>query len=133
MEQLLRYLKALGDENRMRILLLLRQRELCVCQLMGVLGISQPLVSRHLSVLKDAGIVRARREGKLMIYFFSESALSGGKAGLLKIVSETLEDDPVAVRDLERLAECTEMEKKTGKCSMEMHRRFARTAGGQET
>jgi len=129
MESILRCLKALGDENRIRILMLLRQRELCVCQLMGVLGISQPLVSRHLSVLKAAGLVRARREGKLMYYSFTETARTGGKAGLLQLVADAVRDDARLARDLKRLRECTELEKSTGKCTMEMHRKFAAGAG----
>ena len=65
-------LKALADENRLRILMLLRERELCVFEIMGVLGLSQPLVSSHLGVLRAAGLVDARREGKRMRYALTD-------------------------------------------------------------
>lgn len=127
MENILRCLKALADEKRIRILMLLREQELCVCQLMGVLQISQPLVSRHLSVLKSAGIVQSRREGKLMFYAISDQARAGGKSGLIQLVRESLTGDAVVERDLKRLRECREIEKETGLCTMELHEEFAKS------
>jgi ArsR family transcriptional regulator len=63
-----RLLKALADENRLRLLLLLRERELFVCQLMAVTGLSQPLVSRSLALLERQGLLRSRRQGKHVFY-----------------------------------------------------------------
>jgi len=68
MEKDVRTLKALADENRLRLLLLLGQRELFVCQLMAVLGISQPLVSRSLALLDREGLLESRRSGKQVFY-----------------------------------------------------------------
>ena len=127
MENILQCLKALADEKRIRILMLLREQELCVCQLMGVLRISQPLVSRHLSVLKGAGVVQSRREGKLMFYSISDQAMAGGKSGLIQLVRESLNGDAAIEQDLKRLRECKEIEKETGLCTMEMHEEFARS------
>jgi DNA-binding transcriptional ArsR family regulator len=62
------FLKLLADLNRLRIALLLDECELFVCQLMGVLGISQPLVSRNLGQLERAGLARSRRRGKQVFY-----------------------------------------------------------------
>ena len=64
----IRLLRALADETRLRILNLLSRRELCVCQIMEVLGIGQSKVSRHLAHLKNAGLVNDRREGLWMYY-----------------------------------------------------------------
>lgn len=50
-------LKALADENRLRIILLLTKRKMCVCELAEILDVSQPAVSRHLSRLKAAGLI----------------------------------------------------------------------------
>lgn len=61
-------LRALADENRLRLLMLLRERELFVCQLMAVLGISQPLVSRNLALLERQGLLDSRRQGKHVFY-----------------------------------------------------------------
>lgn len=60
--------KALADETRLRILNLLCRRELCVCQIVEVLGMGQSKVSRHLAHLRHAGLVYDRREG-LWIYY----------------------------------------------------------------
>ncbi len=63
-----RVFKALGDETRLRILHLLRQGELCVCDIMSVLGIPQSRASRHLAELRATGLVTDRREGRWMYY-----------------------------------------------------------------
>ena len=55
---------ALSDESRLRMLFALRRGELCVCQLIGLLGLSASTVSKHLSILRDAGWVDARKQGR---------------------------------------------------------------------
>ena len=60
--------KGLGDETRMRIVALLSHGELCVRHVMEALALTQPTVSRHLSVLRNAGIVQARRRGAWVYY-----------------------------------------------------------------
>jgi ArsR family transcriptional regulator len=60
--------KTLSDPTRLRLLNLLAQGEVCVCDLHGTLGIDQPKVSRHLAQMKCAGLVAARRNGKWMHY-----------------------------------------------------------------
>ena len=62
MKKVEKIMKLLSDNTRLRILMLLTRRELCVCQIMGVLGVSQPLVSRNLKLLGDAGFL-SRTEG----------------------------------------------------------------------
>ena len=69
MEPLIDIFQALGEENRLRIVnLLLDTDDLCVCDIERVLGVPQPRVSRHLVVLKQAGVVVARRNGLWMHY-----------------------------------------------------------------
>jgi len=60
--------KALSDENRIRILKLLRDGEKCACKLLEELNISQSTLSHHMKILCDAGIVIGRREGKWTHY-----------------------------------------------------------------
>jgi len=60
--------KALGDENRIRILKLLQSGEKCACKLLEELNISQPTLSHHMKILCDAGIVLGRKEGKWTHY-----------------------------------------------------------------
>lgn len=64
--------KALSDETRLRLLHLLSYGELCVCDLTAVLGMPQSTVSRHLAYLKNAGLVRDRRETVWMYYSLTE-------------------------------------------------------------
>ncbi|NLM47010.1 MAG: helix-turn-helix transcriptional regulator [Firmicutes bacterium] len=68
LEELSRMFAAFGDANRLRIMLSISERELCVCELGEVLEMSTPAVSHHLRRLKDLGLVRTRREGKLVYY-----------------------------------------------------------------
>lgn len=63
-----RLLRALGDETRLRIVALLAHGELCVCHIGEALGLPQPTVSRHLSVLRVAGVVETRRDGAWIHY-----------------------------------------------------------------
>ena len=60
--------KALSDENRIRILKLLRSGEKCACKLLEELNISQPTLSHHMKILCDSGLVTGRREGKWTHY-----------------------------------------------------------------
>lgn len=79
---------ALADATRRRILaLLVDQGELCVCELTAALDDIQPKISRHLCVLRDAGVVIPRREGTWMFYRLS-SSLPPWAAALLKTLSE---------------------------------------------
>jgi len=55
--------KALADESRLRILWLVEERPLCVCEIQAVLGLAQSTVSRHLQILEDAGFVASERDG----------------------------------------------------------------------
>ena len=65
-------LRAIADQTRLRILTLLSRRELCVCQLVEVLGEGQSKVSRHLAHLRNAGLVNDRRKGLWVYYSLSE-------------------------------------------------------------
>lgn len=68
MEKLIDVLKALSDETRLRILNLLYERELCVCDIMATLQISQAKASRHLIYLKNAGLVKDRKQAQWSYY-----------------------------------------------------------------
>ena len=57
-------LKALGDESRMRAILALRGRELCVCQIVELLKLAHSTVSKHMSILREAGLVQSRKIGR---------------------------------------------------------------------
>ena len=86
MKEIAHILKALSDETRLRIVKLLQARELCVCELIQVLDMSQPRISRHLSILKNAGLVNDRREGKWVHY----SLTNGNGNNLNQIILKTM-------------------------------------------
>jgi ArsR family transcriptional regulator, arsenate/arsenite/antimonite-responsive transcriptional repressor len=69
---LTRLFRALGDETRVRIVALLSHGELCVCHLERALELSQPNASRHLGILRAAGLVEARRDGTWVYYRLAE-------------------------------------------------------------
>ncbi len=69
MEKIVTIAKILSDINRVKIIgLLIENKELCVCELCDTLQLSQPLVSRHLKQMRQAGIVSSKQRGKWMIY-----------------------------------------------------------------
>ena len=71
--------KAFCDENRVRILNLLRGGEKCACRLLEELSISQPTLSHHMKILCDSGIVVGRKEGKWMHYRISSEGVQIAK------------------------------------------------------
>jgi ArsR family transcriptional regulator len=89
--------KSLADETRLRILLLLSDDELCVCDLMAILNLPQSTVSRHLAYLRNAGFVDDRRQGVWMYYRLdSGTNLHRDLLDLLKTYSQAL---PMAQQD----------------------------------
>ena len=79
--------KALGDENRIRILKLLGGGEKCACRLLEALDISQPTLSHHMKILCDAGIVNGRKEGKWMHYSICSESLAELSAMLRQLLT----------------------------------------------
>jgi len=73
MKELLNIFKALSDETRLRIMKLLERGELCVCDIVTAFDMIQPKVSFHLGVLKKAGLVKDRKQGKWMHYRIDDS------------------------------------------------------------
>jgi len=69
-------LRVIADEKRLRILKLLTQQEMCVCDIMEQLGLSQSLVSHHLGVLKRAGLVQDRRDAQWVYYSMDPGRLA---------------------------------------------------------
>lgn len=71
------YRKTLGDENRLRIVKrICRNGEVCACSLLEDLDVTQPTLSHHMRLLKECGLVNARKEGRWMYYSLNEKHLS---------------------------------------------------------
>jgi len=100
MEKIVTIAKVLSDINRIKILgLLLRNRELCVCEFCDTFNLSQPLVSRHLKQIKASGMINSKQEGKWVIYSLSNRQDSLMKCCLSEIKKST--------HDLPSLVSCT--------------------------
>ena len=103
MADLTRMLKALADPTRLRIVQLLHRRdELCVCELVEALDVPQYSVSRHLGVLKAAGVVTDWRQGKWMHYAI-DPKLADEERAVIAAVCARAQQEAIARRDRRRL------------------------------
>ncbi|NOY24047.1 MAG: winged helix-turn-helix transcriptional regulator [Acidobacteria bacterium] len=96
MKQVISIMKALGEENRFRIVMMLRERSLCVCEICSVLEISISTVSTHLKQLSHAGLIEGQKDGRWVMYRLAEDEFV---PDLLKIVQRRLTDTKQLERD----------------------------------
>jgi len=95
--------RLLGDETRVRALALMaRETELCVCELVAALALSQPKISRHLAALRDGGLLESRRDAQWVFYHISES-LAGWQKRVIEAALEGVAGEPVLQEDKTRL------------------------------
>ena len=92
-------LKALADENRVRVLLALRGGELCACQIIVLLGLAPSTVSKHLSILKNAGLVDSRKDGRWMYFELSQERNSPAVEAIAMIVKQIENDEQIEFDD----------------------------------
>lgn len=97
--------RAIGEETRLRIMVLLARGELTVSELTNILGQSQPRVSRHLKILADAGLVERHREGAWMFYRAAGLERPGQEAVMGAIAALSAEPDRILDRDADRFAQ----------------------------
>ena len=105
--QATRLLQAAADPNRLRILKCLQVRPCCVCELVQATGMPQPRVSRHLRILRDAGLVTDARDAQWVEYSLRQAERGSAEAGILALVSRWLEQDEQTIADRKRLARAT--------------------------
>ena len=103
MRELITITKALSDESRVRALLALKDRELCVCQIIDLLGLAPSTVSKHMALLMHAGLITRRKEGRWHFYRVAGAGASPEVRSALKWVFGALQDSPVIRDDAERL------------------------------
>lgn len=113
MKELEQYFKALADTNRLRILNLLLHGELCVCDIQYVLQATQPNVSRHLSYLKNSGLVLDRRDGYRIFYRLADPK-QGTKRRLFEFLQDAYKNEEQLQADKKRLKEAIE----AGSCTL---------------
>ena len=84
--ELVKFLKVIGDENRIKILCLLGGGERCVCEIWTTLGIPQNLASHHLKTLKDAELISSKQDGRNIIYSINKKIVQNHSNLLNKIL-----------------------------------------------
>ncbi len=103
MRELVKVFKALADKNRLRILKMLQHKKMCVCELAAALEITQPSVSRHLSLMKDACLVLDSRNGPWIDYELCEEKMNQYAHVVQSHLVEWINDDPEIKKDLKRI------------------------------
>jgi len=106
MDKLIDFFKVLSDETRLRILVLLYHKKLCVCEICGITGEPQPKISKHLAKLRDMGFVKDERQEQFIFYDLNLND-KVYKAILEKIV-DNIDDYPELKSDIEK---CQDAEK----------------------
>jgi len=97
-------MKAIADPTRVRILKILEGGEMCVCQIIAILSLGQSTVSKHLFLLRAAGLIKDRRDRKWVHYSLSRGNDSPYAARMLLNLRGWLNEDPVIAKDRGRSA-----------------------------
>ena len=95
--------RSIADSTRVRILKMLEPGELCVCQITAILGLAPATVSKHLSLLKMAGLLSQRKQGRWVYYRLSSHDNNRYAPPVLGLMQTILDDDPVIAGDKTRL------------------------------
>ena len=103
--------KALSDENRVRALMMLGGGELCVCQLIKMLGLAPSTVSKHMSILRQARLVQARKEGKWMYYRLPDGDAPQHVLQAVRWMQNAVVDDKQIVADAKLVKHVTTLDK----------------------
>jgi arsenate reductase/ArsR family transcriptional regulator len=97
-------LKAVADPTRVRILKILEGGEMCVCQVIAILSLGQSTVSKHLFLLRAAGLIKDRRDRKWVHYSLDRGSDSPYATRMLRNLQGWLIDDPIIAKDRDRSA-----------------------------
>lgn len=110
MKEFLNITKALADESRLRMLMALAGGELCVCQFAELTGLAMSTVSKHLSVLYQAGLVNARKEGRWMYYSLPEKGTPAAAREAVAWVRRSLDGNERVAGDAKQLQKVLAMD-----------------------
>jgi ArsR family transcriptional regulator, arsenate/arsenite/antimonite-responsive transcriptional repressor len=90
--------KALGDPNRLRIMKMIAEKELCLCEIREILDLSSSTVSQHLTILRDAGLLLDAKDGKWVNFRVNDKSNLKHIRAILALIRESFDDDDM-VRD----------------------------------
>jgi ArsR family transcriptional regulator, arsenate/arsenite/antimonite-responsive transcriptional repressor len=111
MRDLMAIFKALADKNRVRILMAFRSEELCVCQIVELLGLAPSTVSKHMAILKQARLLESRKDGRWMFYRLAEDDAPVEAREITALVSRLLANDLQEREDSKRLKQILKMDR----------------------
>lgn len=114
--------KALGDETRLRIVSMLYKNELCVCQIIEALRITQPNASKHLNRLRYAGVISCRKISQWCFYSLSNQ-FAENNAELLEFILDKCKSNKIYEEDLKRLEYVIE----NSTCCQKQMQQFSKT------
>ncbi len=100
-EEIAKLFRALSDPNRVRILFLLAEKKLCVCEITEILGLATSTVSSHLSILSEAGLIEQERDGKWVNYYFNPR-LGNSKEKIVDEIIKLIKSSEEAKSDIEK-------------------------------
>jgi DNA-binding transcriptional ArsR family regulator len=103
MKSAIKILKALADPTRLRIVAVLLQSEVCVCELTAILGMEQSRISHQLRILRDANIVADRRDGRWIVYSIPEGSRPALSLLVKNFLEEELAESDEITKDLARI------------------------------
>lgn len=103
MKSLVQLFKALSDPNRIRIIKMLAEKPLCVCEITAILNLATSTVSKHLSILKNAGFIFEHKEGKWVNYHLNRATQQAAVRELISLILRKGVNDPMIQSDLEKV------------------------------
>lgn len=103
MDELIKIYKALSDENRIRILKMLELKKLCVCEIKEILQLATSTVSKHLSILRNANLIKSEKDGKWVNYLLNDKEKDELVQIHLKILSTQLTEDKTILEDKKQI------------------------------
>lgn len=103
MDKSVKIFKALGDKNRTRIIKMLEVKPLCVCEITSILSLATSTVSKHLSILREAGLIVHRKDGKWVEYDLKKNQQTELVISLMRLLHQSLKDDPQILADRRKL------------------------------
>lgn len=113
MRDVLDITKALADEKRLRALMALTAGELCVCQIIELLGLAPSTVSKHMSILRQARLVEARKEGRWMYYRLPNPHAGTAVREAIAWLQKNLGQTPQILQDQKKLQKILEVDRET--------------------
>ena len=111
MRNLMAVLKALADDHRVRALAALGAGELCVCQIVELLGLAPSTVSKHMAILKQARLVDGRKQGRWMFYRLATREASAEARKTTALLFQLLANDPQIRDDAKRLKQILKIDR----------------------